>query len=113
MSQQLTLPAVGTCVAITPEDVGRSSDGRTYMCRIRYDAHECEWVIASRLDQYTMQWMPVGKGGTRLGLLVFLNDPPGPKDRYIRVSAIKPTGKAVWADSVPNDGTEMEIQDGQ
>lgn len=105
MSQQLILPAVGTLVAISPEDVGQSSDKCTYMCRIKYDTRECEWVIASRLDPQTMRWAPV-KEGHRLGLLVFLNDKPDPHHNYIRISAIKRSGRAVWADPILGCETE-------
>lgn len=93
----LILPSVGTEVSFSVGDVARSADERTYMCRIT--EVEGNWVIASRLDKRSMKWIPLNKQ-RRIGLLVFLNDKPDPADTHIRISAIKPTGRAVWADPV-------------
>lgn len=105
MTKQLTIPEVGTLVCIEPLDVARSVDGKTYMCRITYDEAKNEWVIASRLNPDTRRWTPLHKN-RRIGLMVFLNDlPTGVYDTHLKVTAIKKSGRAVWADiiSVPEE----------
>jgi|SRR6185437_10220814 len=97
MTNTLILPTVGTEVPIVEEDIARSTDGRTYMCRIT--EIEGRWEIASRLDYRTGRWIPLNKK-RRIGLMVFLNDKPDSTDSHIRISAMKPTGRAVWADPV-------------
>lgn len=95
----LTIPQVGTLISFVSGDIARSADERTYMCRITYDEQKQEWVIASRLNDQSGRWVATNKQ-RRIGLMVFLNDKPDSTDTHIRVSAVKPTGRAVWADTV-------------
>ena len=94
----LILPAVGTLVPFVHGDIARSTDERTYICRITVDT-EGNWVIASRLNAESRRWISVNKD-RRIGLLVFLNDSPSKSDTHVRISAIKKTGRAVFADPV-------------
>ena len=95
--QQLSLPPLGTAIPFEAADVGRSSDGYTYMCRITFDKQKNAWVIASRLNQKTMRWEPIVPGGP-IGLMVFLNETPISTDVQLIITAIKKSGKAAWAD---------------
>lgn len=97
-AQQLTLPPVGTKIRFNAEsDIGRSADGITRMARVTFDEQSQQWVIASRLNQETMRWVPIKRGG-RVGLMVFLNESPLTADHYLTVTAIQKSGKAVYAD---------------
>jgi hypothetical protein len=96
-SNTLILPSVGTEVPFCQEDISKSSDGRTYMCRIT--ELDGQWTIASRFDSATGRWISRNKK-RRIGLMVFLNDAPTSRDTHIKISAMKPNGRAVWADPV-------------
>lgn len=100
---QLTIPLIDTLIPFVPEDIAVSSDGHTRMCRITYDDVKQTWVIASRLNAQTGRWVPLNKQ-RRIGLMAFLNDAPLSSDTHIRVSAIKKSGRAVWADPIEHWG---------
>jgi len=102
MGNTLLLPTVGTLIPFVQADAARSADERTYMCRVTYLEQEERWVIASHLNVKTGRWMPI-TNTRRIGLMVFLNDAPDPKDVYVRISAVKPTGRAVWGDPVSSE----------
>ena len=99
MGNTLLLPTAGTLIPFLKEDIAKSGDERTYMCRVTYSELAERWVIASRLNLTTGRWMPI-TAARRIGLMVFLNDAPAPGDIHIRVSAVKPTGRVVWGDPV-------------
>jgi hypothetical protein len=99
MGNTLLLPTVGTLITFVSEDIARSADERTYMCRVTYSEQAERWVIASRLNMSTGRWIPL-TSSRRIGLMVFLNDKPEPNAVHIRVSAVKSTGRAVWGDAI-------------
>lgn len=83
-----SIPEVGTMIPILPDMVrgsrerGTNRDGKTPVCRIKYDGR---------------QWNMVPWGPTS-GMLVFLRSWPTEQQKYIRITAIQPTGKAAYAD---------------
>ncbi len=92
---QLTLPPVGTVIAVSDQDFGLSNDGRTYMSRITLQ--DGRWVVASRLDQTTMRWVPTTEDGSP-GLMVFLSNLPEIVHTKMTISGITNKGRAVYAD---------------
>jgi hypothetical protein len=99
MGNTLLLPTVGTLIPFVAEDIARSADERTHMCRVTYSESAERWVIASRLNITTGRWIPLTTS-RRIGLMVFLNSAPEKDQCNIRISAVKPTGRAVWGDPI-------------
>jgi hypothetical protein len=77
-----SIPEVGTLIEIQPDMISMSRDRQTPVCRIKYDGKRWNMVA----------W------GPQTGMLVFLKTRPTEQHKFIRITAIQPTGKAAYAD---------------
>jgi hypothetical protein len=81
-----TIPPIGTEILCSAQDITISRDGRTPVCRIKFDEHDQTWAM-------------VPTEVTR-GLLVFLTRPFLKQHNRIRITMIQPTGRGAYADPV-------------